>query len=225
MMGYDDNCSAKLRVRQKICLITALIFAALLTAVFMVQRGIMVEARAVSAQKKLSEEVLRFHVLADSDEPEDQELKLRVKNAVLSYMQKEIPDEADLEGTCTWVKTHMKDLEQTALEELKENGCTDTVRAELVKDYFPDKSYGDITFPAGEYRALRIRIGEAEGHNWWCCLYPSLCFTDAVTASVPDEEKVRLEHVLGEDEYDMITAFSNFKIKWFFLGGGSGETK
>ena len=83
--------------------------------------------------------------------------------------------------------------------------------------YFPDKTYGDITFPNGYYDALRIEIGEAKGHNWWCVLYPNLCFVDAVHAVVPDEGKEELKEVLDEEEYEMVTATSKFKIKWFFF--------
>ena len=82
---------------------------------------------------------------------------------------------------------------------------------------FPEKSYGDITFPAGEYEALRIEIGESKGQNWWCVLYPNLCFIDAVNAVVPQEGKEELKQVLEEDTYKMVTATTPFRIKWFFF--------
>lgn len=204
--------------KEAICLWAALLVAAVMTGFLLVHRGMLVEARAARARESLSGEVLRFHVLADSDEPADQNLKMKVKEQVLSYMKQEMPEQAGLEETCSWVRAHLDDLERIAGRTLEQAGCPDQAEAELVKDYFPRKTYGDLTFPAGEYRALRIRIGSGEGHNWWCCLYPSLCFTDAVTAVVPEDEKEMLGHVLGEDEYDMITASSDFKIRWFFLG-------
>lgn len=225
MKTYCGGSCRKQKKRQRICLGTALVLAVLVTAGLLMQRGALVEARTEKAQNKLAEEVLRFHVLADSDEPDDQKLKLQVRDAVLLYIREELTEQTDLQETCAWVQKHLGDLEQTAEDKLEEEGCTDSVRAELVKDYFPEKSYGDITFPAGEYMALRIRIGQAAGHNWWCCLYPSLCFTDAAAASAPEEEMEQFGRVLGEDEYDMITAFSDFKIKWFFFGGGSGDAK
>ena len=207
------------RKKEAICLGIALICGALLTGLLLVQRGMLVEARARRAGQELSREVLRFHVLADSDSPEDQQRKLEVKEALLAYMEEAMPLDADLEETYSWVRENLDSLEQTAEERLREEGCSDPVRAELVRDYFPEKTYGDVTFPAGEYTALRILIGAGQGHNWWCCLYPSLCFTDAVTAHVPEEEKEELGRVLGEDEYDMITAYSDFRIRWFFFGG------
>lgn len=207
------------RKKEAICLVIALLCGALLTGFLLVQRGMLVEARARRAGQELSREVLRFHVLADSDGEADQQRKMEVKEALLDYMEGKLPQEADLEETCAWVQDNLDDLERTAEETLREAGCPDRVRAELVRDYFPEKTYGDVTFPEGEYTALRIRIGEGQGHNWWCCLYPSLCFTDAVTAYVPEKEKEQLGRVLGEDEYEMITAYSDFKIKWFFFGG------
>lgn len=213
------NRNRNRRKKEAIYLGIALICGALLTGLLLVQRGMLVEARARRAGQELSREVLRFHVLADSDSPEDQQRKLEVKEALLAYMEEAMPLDADLEETCSWVRENLDSLEQTAEERLREEGCSDPVRAELVRDYFPEKTYGDVTFPAGEYTALRILIGAGQGHNWWCCLYPSLCFTDAVTAHVPEEEKEELGRVLGEDEYDMITAYSDFRIRWFFFGG------
>lgn len=207
------------RKKEPICLGIALLCGALLTGLLLVQRGMLVEARARRAGQELSREVLRFHVLADSDSRQDQQRKMEVKEAVLAYMGEAMPQDADLEETCSWVREHLEALEQTAGETLREAGCSDPVRAELVRDYFPEKTYGDVTFPEGEYTALRICIGEGQGHNWWCCLYPSLCFTDAVTARVPEEEKEQMGRVLGEDEYEMITAYSDFKLRWFFFGG------
>lgn len=212
------NRNRNRKKKEAICLGIALICGALLTGLLLVQRGMLVEARARRAGQELSREVLRFHVLADSDSPEDQQRKLEVKEALLAYMEEAMPLDADLEETCSWVRENLDSLEQTAEERLREEGCSDPVRAELVRDYFPEKTYGDVTFPAGEYTALRILIGAGQGHNWWCCLYPSLCFTDAVTAHVPEEEKEELGRVLGEDEYDMITAYSDFRIRWFFFG-------
>ena len=89
--------------------------------------------------------------------------------------------------------------------------------------YFPDKRYGDVLFPEGWYEALRIRLGEAEGHNWWCVLYPNLCFTNATCAVVSEDGKKELKKALTAEEYEMVTATSDFKIKWFFFGDTSEE--
>ena len=218
-MGLQNS-----RKRQIFCLAAALVAAAMLTCFLIWQRGILVEARAQEAQKELTDEVLRFHVLADSDSDRDQQLKMDVKEELLSYMKQNMPDTSGLEETVEWTGRHLKNMEEIAKEVLQAQGCSDEVSAEIVKDYFPEKSYGDVTFPAGEYTALRIKIGSGQGHNWWCCLYPNLCFTDAVHCVVPEEGKEQMGHVLSEDAYDMVTAFSDFKIKWFFFGDdGSGK--
>lgn len=218
-MAAGRDGSAKERKRQAVCLAIALAAAAVITGILMWQRGMLVEARAAKAQEELAEEVLRFHVLADSDSDEDQARKMDVKEALISYMRENMPDTESLDETIKWADGHLGEMEEMARQVLENQGCYDEVSAEIVKDYFPEKSYGDVTFPAGEYTALRVKIGSARGHNWWCCLYPDLCFTDAVRCVVPEEGKEEMGKVLSEDAYDMVTAFSDFKIKWFFFGG------
>ena len=168
-------------------------------------------------QKSLAGEVFRFHVLANSDSQEDQELKLKVKNSVIAYMKKELPDAKNAKETKVWAEEHLDDIEEAAKQTLLDGGYAYPVRASVGWYSFPDKTYGDVTFPAGEYEALRIEIGEAKGQNWWCALYPNLCFVDCVHAIVPEEGKKELESVLTEEEYELITVGTEFKIKWFFL--------
>ncbi len=203
-----------------ICMSLALALAFLLTGWLVKERGLLVEAKMEKAQQNLAGEVLRFHVLADSDSEEDQRVKMQVKEAVLAYLEKEMPDEGggfSLESTKSWVEGHLKDIEAVAVKTAREAGSRDRVEAKLETASFPKKTYGDVTFPAGEYEALRIKIGKASGQNWWCCLYPNLCFTDAVHAVVPEEEKKELKEVLDEDAYEMVTCTTDFKIKWFFF--------
>ena len=85
--------------------------------------------------------------------------------------------------------------------------------------YFPMKSYGDITFPAGYYDALRVTIGRAEGKNWWCVLFPNLCFVDVVHGVVPEESKQQLENILTEEEYESLFQWdkSPYRIRFRFL--------
>ncbi len=173
--------------------------------------------RKESMVRELAEEVLRFHVLANSDSEEDQLLKLQVKEAVITYMKEEVPDSDSVEATKEWAMAHLEELEQVAVRVIDEKGYDYPVTACVLRDEFPEKSYGDVTFPAGRYDALRIEIGEAEGQNWWCVLYPNLCFIDAVRAVVPEEGKQELKAVLEEDTYRMITNPPKWKISWFFF--------
>lgn len=165
-------------------------------------------------QRGLAEEVFRFHVLANSDSAADQKLKMQVKEAVISYMKEELPESENTEETKKWAKSHLNEIEAVAEEEIEKTGSDYEVKAEVTNCAFPQKVYGDVTFPAGYYDALRIEIGEAEGQNWWCVLYPNLCFMDSVRAVVPDEGKEQLKEVLTEEEYEEIT---EVKIEWFCL--------
>lgn len=176
-----------------------------------------VSAKKEAMVKELSREVFRFHVLANSDSDEDQDLKMKVKEAVISYMKNSLGEKSDVEHTKQWAKKHLGDIEAVASAMIAEQGYTYPVRAEVTFCDFPEKVYGDITFPAGRYEALRVKIGQAEGQNWWCVLYPNLCFVDALRAVVPQESKQELERVLEEDTYDMITNTPKFRIRWFFF--------
>ena len=180
-------------------------------------RVMQVEAKANAVQEKLSGEVFRFHVIANSDSEEDQELKMKVKEAVVAYMRETLSGAENAAEAKAWAIRHKEELVRVSEEVLRAEGCSDKVTAEVVRCEFPDKTYGDITFPAGWYDALRIRIGKAQGHNWWCVLYPNLCFMDSVHAVVPKEGKEELRSVLTDEEYAMIVKGTSVKIKWFFL--------
>ena len=117
------------------------------------------ELRQQEIQQSLAKEVFRFHVLANSDSAEDQKLKMQVKEAVVSYMKEEISDSESAEETKKWAKTHLKEIEAVAKEVIEEDGSDDRVKAEVTNCAFPEKVYGDVTFPAGYYDALRIKIG------------------------------------------------------------------
>lgn len=210
--------SEKNKMRTGICITIAILIAGVSTGMLMERRIWKVEAKMAATQQKLADEVLRFHVLANSDSEEDQKLKMKVKESVISYMKKQLPDAGSVEETKQWTGDHVRELEAVAQEVIEKEGYDYSVEAKLTTSYFPDKTYGDVTFPAGNYEALRIEIGQAKGQNWWCVLYPNLCFIDAVHAVVPEEGKQELEAVLQEDEYEMVTATSKFKIKWFFFG-------
>ena len=203
----------KIEKRVVVCMCIAFVSAFFLTGWLLAQRGLLVDAKAQETQENLAQEVLRFHVLANSDSEEDQEMKMQVKEAVLSYLEESMPREAEIEEIRQWVKWHLEDLEAVAVRTLREAGSTDTVTAELTKDYFPAKTYGDITFPAGEYEALRIKIGRAAGHNWWCCLYPQLCFTDAVNAVVTGESEQKLRNVLDEEDFSLLEGKKEVKFR------------
>ena len=173
-------------------------------------------AEQARLQRDLADAVLRFHVIANSDSSSDQELKIRVRDAVLDYFAEEMPESADASQAADWARRHTDEIEEAGRKALTRAGADETVNAAVTTCYFPDRTYGDLTFPAGNYEALRVEIGAAGGHNWWCVLYPNLCFLDSANAVMPDEGKQKLKNVLTEEEYSELSAASEFKISWFF---------
>lgn len=175
------------------------------------------EASAQVIQQGIAQEVLRFHVLANSDSEEDQQLKLQVKTAVVSYLEGMLPEDVTLEETRNLVKTHMEEISHRAKEVIQKEGYAYPVTVSLTETYFPEKTYGDCTLPAGEYEALQVKIGEAEGQNWWCVLYPGLCFLDETHAVVKQEKMQKLRQVLTVEEYETITKDADIKIRFRWL--------
>lgn len=198
----------------RIILILAIILASFITGVIAWHMNLTAQNRL---QEHLAQEVLRFHILANSDSEEDQALKMDVKKQVLAFLEESMPEGMNVRETEDWMRRNTDKLEEEGRKTVAMEGCDYPVSAAVTTCYFPEKTYGDVTFPAGNYKALRIEIGAAEGHNWWCVLYPNLCFTDATNAVVPEEGKEKLKNVLTEEEYSKVTAQSNFKIKWYFL--------
>lgn len=205
------------RIRQGICAILGICVSFVFMSAILDRQEVMTAKRVANAQVKLADEVFRFHVLANSDEAEDQELKLKVRDRILSYMKEFITD-GEKQTVKAWAANHLSDIEQEALEVIRAEGYEYSVKAQVTKCYFPDRRYGEVLFPKGYYEALRIEIGEALGHNWWCVLYPSLCFTDATCAVVTEEGEKELEQVLDTVTFETVTTISaNYKIKSFFL--------
>lgn len=192
--------------------ILSLIIAALVTGMAGWKINVNVQAKT---QEHLAEEVLRFHVLANSDSEEDQNLKMQVKEAIIGYLEENLPEGLNVEETKEWTRRHTDEVGRLGRKVVEENGYDYPVSVAVTTSYFPQKSYGDVTFPAGNYTALRIEIGAAKGQNWWCVLYPNLCFFDAVNAVVPEEGKEQLQQVLTEDEYEQVTADTEFEVKWY----------
>jgi stage II sporulation protein R len=175
-----------------------------------------VEGRAAAIQREIAGQVVRFHVLADSDRIKDQEIKLFVKERLLEKIEILLEEADSLECTKEILKQNTEYLQKEAKCCLAEAGSSDDVTVSYETDYFPVKSYGDYTFPAGEYEALRVKIGRAQGQNWWCMLYPSLCFEDALHP-VLEEKENNLKHVLSDEAYDEIWKKEkiHFTFRWF----------
>ena len=168
----------------------------------------------------ISSNVVRLHVIANSDTAEDQDLKLKVRDGIINYLEPVLYDVTDIEETKKILAENIEEIEEEAREIVKKYGYTHSVTASLGNFDFPSKKYENAQFPKGKYDALRIVIGKGEGQNWWCVLYPQLCFSKSTDGTLSTESETKLKSVLNEDEYDMITSKDdiNFKFKiveWF----------
>ena len=157
------------------------------------------------SSKSYKEKLIRFHVLANSDSPEDQELKLKVRDKILENMSSKFEQSESIEETKKIVNDNIEQMKNIAKEEINKNGKNYDVDIELGKHNFPTKRYGDITLPAGEYNAVRILIGEAEGQNWWCVMFPPLCFIDVKNGETNSETEKNMKEYLTQEEYNHIS--------------------
>lgn len=164
----------------------------------------------------ISNSVFRLHVLANSDSEEDQTLKYKVRDNLIKYMNNICKDCTSKEEAINLVTLYQEEFKQVALETIKNEGYSYDVNIEIGNFEFPTKQYGDISLPAGFYDALKVEIGEAKGKNWWCVMFPSLCFVDISNGIVPEESKEDLQNVLSDEEYSIISGKSDYGIKFKF---------
>lgn len=164
----------------------------------------------------IANSVFRLHVIANSDEKEDQELKLKVRDNVLSYMNKICENVTTKEDAILIATEHIDEFKQIALNTIYENGYDYSVNIKIGNFSFPTKTYGDISLPAGLYDALRIEIGEANGQNWWCVMFPPLCFVDVSSGIVPDESKETMKSDLSDEEFSLISDNEDSNVKFKF---------
>ena len=153
--------------------------------------------------------------IANSDTDEDQNLKYLVRDNIISYINNISSNATSKEETMKIAQEHIKDLEKIALDTVQSNGYNYSVKVQIGNFAFPSKKYGDIILPPGYYDALKVKIGEAKGRNWWCVMFPPLCFVDVSTGVVPDESKETMKENLSEEEYALISQGSNdIKVKF-----------
>ena len=171
-----------------------------------------------AVSSNIADGVFRLHVIANSDSVEDQNLKYKVRDALLEYMNSICSDVSSKEDAMNIASEHLEDFKAIAENVIYENNYTYPVSVEIGKYDFPTKNYGDVSIPAGIYDALRVKIGKASGKNWWCVMFPPLCFVDVSSGIVPNESKELLQENMSTEEYDLITNSSNnsdlnFKFK------------
>lgn len=165
----------------------------------------------------ISDSVFRLHVIANSDSKEDQNLKYIVRDNLIAYMNTLTKNITSKESAIQIAKEHEKDFYNIAIKTIRDNGFDYDVKIEIGNSYFPTKNYGDIALPAGYYDALKVEIGKSAGQNWWCVMFPPLCFVDMSTGIVPDESKKVMKDNLPEEEYALISesnTTSNLNLKF-----------
>lgn len=174
----------------------------------------------------IANSVFRLHVIANSDKEEDQNLKYIVRDHLLDYMNSICGNCKSKEEAISIVQENKDTFEQIATNTIKEQGYNYFVKINIGNFEFPTKNYGDISLPAGYYDALRVEIGEAKGQNWWCVMFPPLCFVDISSGVVPDESKELMENSLSQEEFALVSSESNneiqfkFKLLEFFANNG-----
>lgn len=148
------------------------------------------------------EGIIRLHVIANSDSVEDQALKLKVRDEIIKEASK-LKFNEDIQETRAYLMSHLKDMEAIAEKVIQQNGYDYDVSANLGVRWIPEKTYGDMHFPAGNYEALNITIGEGAGQNWWCVLFPPLCLItedeDALDEmGIDSQEQIKVKSKLME---------------------------
>lgn len=194
--------------------LTALLFLSLL---LMTESPRYLQDKSTSTlQQQIATQVLRFHIRANSDTVADQQKKLRIKQSLLEWLTPILSENTSKSETIQCIRKNLPDIRKEA----NRMAAPEPVTVTLQKEWFPEKTYGTCTFPEGIYDALRVDIGQAKGHNWWCVLYPSLCFADALEPSMTEEGEEKLQQVLDEDAYDLLLHPQKLKIRFrleFFL--------
>ena len=174
----------------------------------------------------LSDNVFRLHVIANSDSVEDQNLKYIVRDKLISYMNNLCSNCTNKEEAIKIVNNNISSFQEIAKNTMLENGYNYNVTVEVGNFKFTTKTYGDISFPAGYYDALKVKIGTAKGQNWWCVMFPPLCFIDVTSGVVPDSSKKQLQNNLSSEEYSLVSSSTNssynikFKLIEFFEQNG-----
>jgi len=152
----------------------------------------------------IKDKIIRLHVVANSDSPEDQAIKLRIRDAIIKELEPKLENMKSQEEVKNLISANMDNLISAAEEEMARIGKSYPIDIELGTYEFPTKVYGDLTFPAGSYQALNVKIGEAKGKNWWCVMFPPLCFVDIAQGVVSEKTLEEFKEILEENELELL---------------------
>lgn len=169
---------------------------------------------ALLADKQtLREELIRLHVVAASDSAEDQAVKLQVRDAVIDSLRQALADAADMAQAKAYIESHLPQIEAAANRVLRELGVEDSATVTFLEEAFPLRQYDTFSLPSGIYESLRITIGDGQGKNWWCVVFPSLCFQ----STSADVEDVAAGAGFSDGLSNAVTRQEGYQIRFFFL--------
>lgn len=158
-----------------------------------------------SVSDEIKDKLIRFHVIANSDDKKDQELKLKVRDEILKYIAPKLKDSKSIDESRKILKENDEQIKKIASKVIKDNGYSYAVNSTLDHENFPVKTYGNITLPQGNYEAYRVIIGSGKGQNWWCVMFPPLCFIDITKGQVSNNEtEKQMKRVLTDKEYEEV---------------------
>ncbi len=169
-----------------------------------------------AVSSNIADSVFRLHVIANSDTEEDQNLKYLVRDALIEYMNFISNGSATREEAISLANSHKNDFYKIAKQVIIDNGYNYDVNINIGNFAFPTKNYGDISLPAGYYDALKVEIGNASGQNWWCVMFPPLCFVDISSGVVPEESKETIKNSLPDEEYNLVSNTQSADVKFKF---------
>ncbi len=164
-------------------------------------------------QKKLTGDLIRLHVVAASDTAEDQQIKLQVRDAVISFVDEAMTHVMTPEEAKAWVEVNLPGIQQAANDVLDQLGSAYEAVVTFTREAFPRRDYDTFSLPAGVYQSLRITLGPGDGHNWWCVVFPTLC----LPAAGEDTESVAAGAGFSETLTDTVTGKQGYHVRFYFL--------
>ena len=167
----------------------------------------------IHGEAAIYDTVVRLHVVANSDSDEDQALKLEVRDAVIAVVSPAVEDCKTQSEAIAAIEKIIPEIEAAARSVIAEKGLSYKVSVALGQEYYPTKNYESCAFPEGEYASLRVLIGDSEGQNWWCCLFPPLCLSSATSKDQQSNEEAFISVGLTSDQYKIVTETNNPKYK------------
>lgn len=165
---------------------------------------------ATKISDDLTSNIFRIHIIANSDSIEDQEIKLKIRDNILQHFSSKNPTFSSIDECIQYYNANLEQINQIVLNTLDENNVKMPFTSKICKSYFPTKEYEYFSLPTGTYNCLKIELGEANGQNWWCVLYPNLCITDYGTTK---DSQALLQNTLTTDAYDIVTSDISYKFK------------